>query len=408
MVAAWVPWPATSGGRMRLATVVTALAELGDVDFFGLLRPGSPHTIEDPPVRLSRVELVTRPSAREGTRGAAGWLAGRLPRRLSRLDHSATRAAFDVWATGHYDVVWHYRVDTFVAVGGRVDAPTVVDFDDLAEERLRKQAVLAAGRAGRLRSRLDRGVAALDERRWQRLQDEVASRVDAAVVSGERDRGALRAARAVVVPNGYERPAPAVGRADVGSPPTLGFQGDLRRAPNADAARFLATEVLTLVRRTLPDAQLRLIGPAGDDVLALDALPGVTVTGWVDELAHELSRVDVVAAALRFGAGSPLKVAEAFAHRIPVVATPNALENLDARPDTHVLTGESAAELASSCVALLTDVPLRTRLADAAEELYAREYAADVVGTRVKALVRELVDQPGPSRGSRGTEPVGR
>lgn len=391
-MASWVPWPATSGGRMRLAIAVTALAELGDVDFFGMLRPGSENAIVDAPVALSRVKLVTRPPARAGGRASIGWLMGRLPRRLSGIDHTGTRAAFDAWVADHYDVEWHYRLDNFVAVGGRVAAPSIVDFDDLKDQVLRTRADLVAEQpTSRLRARLGARLARLDARRWQRIQAKVASAVDAAVVSGERDRGALTAKRVVVVPNGYERPERPVGRAQVGSPPTLGFQGDLRRPPNADAARLLATEVLPLVRRTVPDAQLRLIGPADDDVRGLGAQPGVTVTGWVDSITDELRRVDVVVAALRFGAGSPLKVAEALAHRIPIVATPFAIQNFDARAGTHVLVGESAAELASSCVQLLTDSSLRARVSDAAGELYERDYAADVLRTRIQALVRDVI-----------------
>jgi glycosyltransferase involved in cell wall biosynthesis len=115
------------------------------------------------------------------------------------------------------------------------------------------------------------------------------------------------------------------------------------------------------------------------------------VTGRVDDITDELRTVDVVAAAVRFGAGSPVKVVEAFAHRIPVVATPFALENLDARPGTHALEGASADEFAARCVELLTDPARRARLADAAEELYRRQYAADAVGVRVKTLVQGLI-----------------
>ena len=132
-----------------------------------------------------------------------------------------------------------------------------------------------------------------------------------------------------VVPNSVRVPE------RLGSPPgadRLLFVGNLTYAPNRDAARVLACDVLPMVRRQRPGATLELVGPHDDTLSDLPAHDGVTLTGAVPEVAPHYEHADVVVTPLRHGAGTRIKVLEAFAHRRPVVATATAVAGLDAEP----------------------------------------------------------------------------
>jgi glycosyltransferase involved in cell wall biosynthesis len=99
--------------------------------------------------------------------------------------------------------------------------------------------------------------------------------------------------------------------------------------PNSDAAVQLATTILPLVQREAPEAEVLLVGrDPTPDVQALADLPGVTVTGFVDDVRPYLERAAVFAAPIRFGAGIQNKVLEAMAMEVPVVASPLAADGL--------------------------------------------------------------------------------
>jgi glycosyltransferase involved in cell wall biosynthesis len=96
---------------------------------------------------------------------------------------------------------------------------------------------------------------------------------------------------------------------------------------------------------------------------------------------------DVVVVPLREGAGTRIKVLEAFAHGRPVVATPAAVAGLAVRDGVTVLLGQTPALLAQQTAALLRD-PVRSRqVADEASVLVHEHYVLDVVAPLARQVI---------------------
>ena len=160
----------------------------------------------------------------------------------------------------------------------------------------------------------------------------------------------------LVVPNGVAVPddPPA------GAPrrPELLFVGGFGYPPNEAAATRLVEEILPLVLRTHPSVTVHLIGR---DLRAelRDRWQGLPVLwhGVVDDLTtfYEQSTALVLAYDPSTDAGTPLKVAEALARGLPVVATQNATQDLGLEHGVHVLNADDANSLASSIRRLLDD-----------------------------------------------------
>ena len=149
-----------------------------------------------------------------------------------------------------------------------------------------------------------------------------------------------------------------------GTPPTLTFVGLLGTRPNRDAAEWFITDILPLVRRRIPDVEVRIVGEGGHEIEALGDDPGVTVTGHVARIEDELIRADASIVPIRFGGGTRLKILEAWSHRIPVVTTSIGAAGLDAEHETHTLIADGARDFADACVRVLTDPAVRATLAD--------------------------------------------
>jgi hypothetical protein len=397
-VARWAPWPPASGAQLRSANIVAALAQMGDVDVFLLADPRHSQELSPPAeMAVRRTGVVARHDADIRSRDRLQtFVPGSRPAIIRHLDAAAARAAFAEWRDGSYGVAWFVRLESWLALGDLVDAPAIVDFDDL-----RDQLVASRRRSpwpdppsprsvsARARDPVGRAYRTADARAWRRLQHQVAAAVTSVVVCSEPDQARLGVANAAVVPNTIEIPDRPVGRTEVGRPPTIVLHGSLTYDPNVDAATILVRDVLPRVRIDHPDVILRLVGRS-DDRLARFAEPDrVVVTGAVPDIAAELERADVVALPLRQGAGTRIKLIEALAHRIPVVATTIAVDGLSVESGRHLLVADEPHAFADGCIALLHDVPLRRHLADEGERLVRASYRPDAAREAVIRLVEE-------------------
>ena len=90
---------------------------------------------------------------------------------------------------------------------------------------------------------------------------------------------------------------------------------------------------------------------------------------------------------MREGAGTRIKVLEAFAHERPVVATPAAVAGLEVRDGVSVLLGDDAAALARHAARLLRDPTQARRLVAGASVVVHDHYLLDVVAPPARRLI---------------------
>jgi glycosyltransferase involved in cell wall biosynthesis len=384
---------------------VQALAGLGEVDFFHITKgpPSAPPPPHEPIARLAATQRP--PSGFRGFRRRAAWLvASRLPLEVAMRDYSALHSAFRAWARPRYDLAWIGRAESYFAMGDLVRAPTVLDLDDLKDHWIAGSLQQTEDSDGLLGGGSPSGTILhrwgwrvqwdVNLRRWRALQRRIASSVDAVSVCSDLDRQRIQATNAVVIPNGYPPPERPVGRIEVGEPPTLVLPALFRYRPNVDAARFLVQEIFPHIRARLPQARVRLVGDYDHRIADLARTEGVTLTGFVPDIAAELARADVIAVPVRFGGGTRVKILEAFAHRIPVVSTSVGCEGIDVADRKHLLVADEPGAIARASAELLEDVSLRERLAAAAHDLYWRRYRWDVIATRIADLASRMAHTP--------------
>jgi polysaccharide biosynthesis protein PslH len=131
------------------------------------------------------------------------------------------------------------------------------------------------------------------------------------------------------------------------------FVANFAYAPNRNALAFLLEEVLPRVWEQLPDASLTLAGaglerPPSDD-------PRVRSLGFVEDLATVYGQARCAVVPLLQGGGSPLKLVEALAYGLPVLATPRAIAGLRVHDGEDCLVAEGAEAFAQTLVLVLRD-----------------------------------------------------
>ncbi len=173
---------------------------------------------------------------------------------------------------------------------------------------------------------------------------------------------------------------------------TLLFVACFGHSPNEDAAEWLVNEILPMVRDSVPDARLRLVGSMPTARVRALQGRGVDVVADVsaEALAEEYRGAGVVIAPMRFGAGVKLKVLEAIAHGVPVVTTSTGMQGLDGGEDCAWRSDE-ASGLAAGIVRLRADSALADKLVSRGQQYLGSHYSE---ARMQDALWRALVGSP--------------
>ncbi|MCB0360258.1 MAG: glycosyltransferase, partial [Bdellovibrionales bacterium] len=171
------------------------------------------------------------------------------------------------------------------------------------------------------------------------------------------------------------------------------FVGSLSWYPNRDGIAYFCREVWPLVRRRFPQAEFQVIGKGATSELLALATPdsGITFLGFVEDVREYVSQARVFVCPLRDGGGTRLKILDAFAQGIPVVATAIGAEGLDVADGEHLLLADTHDSFADAVIQLLVDENRAAALSKRARELVEQSYSYDVVGERLNELYRQLV-----------------
>lgn len=374
-VTADLPWPLTSG-YLRHYHFIRALSADHDITLLSLRAPGHG------PADIAALEpyteaIITEPSAR-GHRPLPLKVRDRLRMAAAGGDVAAARLGARgarLAAERPFDVLLLSGKRTLPVLGALPPMPIVADLCDATSSRIRRQMrhVSIAQLPGLALEYVE--VRRVENRLMRRAQHALfASARDRAAVATASDAGRVRFAPASVVPNGvdldlWRRRDRTLGRDEIV------LTGAMDYPPNVDAAIYLVDAILPRVQAVVPMAHVSIVGrdPA-PNVKALAGRPGVTVTGFVDDVRPYLERAAVFAAPIRYGAGIQNKVLEALAMEVPVVATPLAAEGLRTE-DGDVPPVDVARGPAEAAERILARLRLAAQGAEADPAL--RRYVAD-------------------------------
>jgi sugar transferase (PEP-CTERM/EpsH1 system associated) len=191
-------------------------------------------------------------------------------------------------------------------------------------------------------------------------------RAHVTTVVSERERELARSVLGepapVVVPNGVDVGGFAPRRPACPSNRVV-FSGVFNYQPNEDAAVWLATEVWPLVRASVPDAVLQLVGmKPSRRVRTLATAGAIEVTGEVADVRPYLWSAAAAAAPLFIARGIQNKVLEALASGLPCVVTTAVWQGLPEVARPACVARDDAVGFAASLVRLLQMTPIQRRV----------------------------------------------
>jgi len=186
----------------------------------------------------------------------------------------------------------------------------------------------------------------------------------------------------------------------------LVFTGAMDYWPNIDAVQWLVARVWPALRRQFPALQFFIVGSRPTAaVRQLGRVDGVHVTGAVDDIRPYLAGAALAVAPLRMARGIQNKVLEAMAMGKIMLASPQALEGIAARPGHELLLAHDEAEFIHQAARVLREPPSAGVLCDmgkCARQLVLREHDwqrnLQVLGRLLGVSEHVAMTPPGQSR----------
>lgn len=383
-------WPPVSGGDLRNWQNANALASFGEVVVASVREP-----IEDAELSHPHISVTTLASATEHSSSP------RLAKRKTPLDSRIPIVALERLLV----LIADFKPDAVVVEGIPLYAllahirplvqTLVLDMHNI-ESYLAQQMLPSMAWLAKRFSRKNRSVRRLRDMELQSLR-----MVDKVWVCSEQDRMRLLqlsggSTSADVVPNGIprfdlipdqlvEQPPMADGQ------PVILFVGHLNYAPNIEAAERLAKEILPKIHEALPGARLVIAGRSPNRKLYdLAALPGVELVRDPEDLSLLYRQAHMAIVPLVSGGGTRLKILEAMAWGLPVVATQLAAEGLGLVDGADVDFADSNDDIVARAVALWRDPALLQRRRRAARTAVAQRFGPDAIEAAIKESLGRL------------------
>lgn len=176
-------------------------------------------------------------------------------------------------------------------------------------------------------------------------------------------------------------------------PHSLVFTGSMDWLPNEDAIQYFVRDIMPLVRQTIPDLILTVVGrqpyPSLIELSRRD--PGVIVTGRVDDVRPYIERAAAYIVPMRVGGGTRLKIYEAMSMGKPVISTTIGAEGLPVRNGNELLLADTPKAFASQIVCVLGNKDLARQLGASAAKVIRERFGWAGVAEQFAQLCEEAV-----------------
>jgi sugar transferase (PEP-CTERM/EpsH1 system associated) len=388
--------PLDKGGKLRTWHVMRHLAARHAITYLSF-EDGSQTDADRAGMRevCERLITVAREDAPKGTwrfyAGAARYLADPVPYAVAKYRSSAYRLRLaELLARERFDAVVCDFLPPVVNIPKRFPCPAIL-FTHNVEAEIWRRHTETARHIG------SRALLAHQWRRMLRFERAAIGRFDLVLAVSEADGrtlerlypGTLRAPVHVVqtgVDTAYFTPA--------GTPPGrahLVFTGSMDWLPNEDGMTYFCRQILPLIRRSEPDATLSIVGRSPTAaVKKLAEIPGVEVTGRVEDVRPHVARGAVYVVPLRIGGGTRLKIFEAMSMAKAVVSTAVGAEGLPVTSGRDVTIADEPVRFAQAVVHMIRDDSARRAIEAAARRLVVEKYDWSAVTADFESALERL------------------
>jgi len=397
-----VCWPLDTGAKLRNYHLARILSAHADVALLAFSDEGQ--SLADLERFYKQVTAVRRERGYTFSKMLRGALGSTPLPVLNYTNDSMTRAVESLLGEQDFDVVQIESIHLMAYLpkirAARSRPLIVCDWHNIESELLRRYSERESNVARRAYARKT-------ARLMSQLERRALIEFDAHLVVSERDAERLRnidsEAQVSLIENGVDmahysddeiEAAYATWAAAGAARKTkrIVFVGSMDYHANVDGAVSFGREVWPRVRDRQPELVFTVVGrdPA-PEVRALTTIPGIEVTGTVDDVRPFYREALAAIVPLKVGGGSRLKILEAMAAGVPVISTTLGAEGLNVRDSENILIADTNEQLAEAIVSVVESEEQCKRLSNAGRALISRHYDWLQLGTNLLEIYQKLL-----------------
>ncbi len=391
-IATKAPWPPRDGGRLLLAESLAALAARGVRTT--LVAPVARSAKTATQEALAAVCVPRLVALRPRSRAFAALSAALTQRPFSLSRHARPELQREVareLAAGPFDLVVAEQLQAFAqsAPARRAGVPRILRAQNVESDLWRQLGEASRGLARPLLLR--------EAARLAGAERAALASADLTIALSAADGERLRAlapehARVEVIAPPFPGELPSAGQRLSGAPPLVLF-GSAGWEPNRRAEQRFVDEAWPRVRAVSPAASLHWFGGLGAGGGRRPARPGVFLYRAPEASAEAFSPGAILVLPLDIASGVRMRVLEAWARGVALVASPAAASGLGASDGRELLLARNAEEFAVAIDRLATIPGLAERLIAGGRARLAADHAPERFAARFLALAEKVVER---------------
>ncbi|MBL8163996.1 MAG: glycosyltransferase [Anaerolineae bacterium] len=383
IVTASLPYPPQQGGALRTFGILQGLHQAGhEIHLLSFQDSGAVTPASTPLHELcSHIETLPTPGRSKSSRLRDLVFSGHpdIARRLYSPDFE--RRLLAMVAQNRYDVVQFEGIEvaSYLFLLRQGGTSSRLCYDSFNAEAALQRVIFEVDREDITRWAAA-GYSLIQSGRIAQFERELCQQADLVIAVSDEDAAILREYRSdrrvSVVPNGIfaDSYTDASEQLELGEQ-ALVFTGKMDYRPNVDAVFWFTDAILPLIQRHYPNAHLYVVGQKPHPRLEkLRDVPGIEITGWVQDVKPYLRGASVYVAPLRMGSGTRLKILEAMAAQCAVVATSLAASGLRDDAEDALRIADTPQQIADAVISLLSDPRQRQALGGRASDYVRQHY----------------------------------
>lgn len=393
MLTPYLPYPLLSGGQIRTYNLLKKLAGKHEITLFALIKnEQEKQYIAELEKYCQKVRVFKRSEKPFTLKNVFKALTSSYPFLVARNHVPETITAIKAeLASEKYDVI---HAETFYMMPHlpKNNVPTILVEQTIEylgyESYARKTSPL-------LQPFLKMDIQKI--KRWERYYWQLC---DQLIVMSEEDRQFIgrqinNLKKIEVVANGVDSDWFDAVKRRLPKAPTILSVGTFKWLPNVEAVKFLVEKVWPHVKAKVASAKLLIVGNAPTTQVKRygDQDTSISVLGRIPDIRSAFKQSHVLVAPVFSGKGTRYKILEAMASGTPVVASNIAVEGLNVKHGTHVLTSNDAKKMADYIVELLSDKKLWQKLSTSGRRFVQENFDWQEISRKLDMIYQEIGKQ---------------
>ena len=234
-------------------------------------------------------------------------------------------------------------------------------------------------------------------RKMQRFELEMCRSFDAVVAVSKEDRDQITSEYSVErvfdIPTGVDTEFFSDSGTEQLDPHNIVFTGSMDWLPNEDGIKHFIDEMLPLIRRSVPDVSLTVVGrnpyPSLVELSKRDA--SIMVTGRVDDVRPYMEKAAAYIVPLRIGGGTRLKIFEAMSMNKAIVSTSVGAEGLPVTDGNELRIVDTPGDFAAAVVELLTTPKVAKQMGERAGNIVRQKFGWTDVAKRFGEICESVL-----------------